>query len=58
MDLATIIGLLGAFGFVIWAILLHGSLGMYYDITAVMIVFGGSTFAVLMKFSMTQSSVR
>ena len=54
MDLATIIGLLGAFGFVIWAILLHGELGMYYDITAVMIVFGGSTFAVLMKFSMTQ----
>ena len=54
MDLATLIGLIGGFAFVIMAMILGGSLGMFYDTTSILIVIGGSTFVVLMKFTMGQ----
>ena len=54
MDLATLIGLIGGFAFVIMAMILGGSLGMFYDTTSILIVVGGSTFVVLMKFTMGQ----
>ena len=54
MDLATLIGLIGAFAFVIMAMLLGGTLDMFFDVTSVLIVFGGTTFVVMMKYNMGQ----
>ncbi|HIF9313495.1 TPA: flagellar motor protein PomA [Photobacterium damselae] len=54
MDLATLIGMLGAFAFIVMAMLLGGSLGMFFDMPSVLIVFGGTTFVVLMKYSIGQ----
>ena len=54
MDLATLIGLIGAFAFVIMAMLLGGTLDMFFDLTSVLIVFGGTTFVVMMKYNMGQ----
>ncbi|MCX2791949.1 flagellar motor protein PomA [Vibrio sp. Sgm 5] len=54
MDLATLIGLIGGFAFVIMAMVLGGSIGMFVDVTSILIVVGGSTFVVLMKFTMGQ----
>ncbi|MEM9623649.1 MAG: flagellar motor protein PomA [Pseudomonadota bacterium] len=54
MDLATLIGLLGAFGIVIFAMLSGGSVGMFVNAPSLMIVLVGSLFVVLMKFSLVQ----
>lgn len=54
MDLATLIGLVGAFAFVAMAMLLGGSLGMFFDVPSVLIVLGGTTFVVLIKYSISQ----
>ncbi|WP_114765181.1 flagellar motor protein PomA [Vibrio rhodolitus] len=54
MDLATLLGLIGGFAFVIMAMVLGGSIGMYVDTTSILIVVGGSTFVVLMKFTVGQ----
>ncbi|ENK3109924.1 flagellar motor protein PomA, partial [Vibrio alginolyticus] len=52
MDLATLLGLIGGFAFVIMAMVLGGSIGMFVDVTSILIVVGGSIFVVLMKFTM------
>lgn len=44
MDLATLIGLLGAFAFVVMAMVTGGGLAIFVDIPSVFIVFGGSLF--------------
>ncbi|GAB2666153.1 flagellar motor protein PomA [Vibrio panuliri] len=54
MDLATLIGLIGSFAFVIMAMILGGSLMMFVDTTSILIVIGGSAFIVLMKFTFAQ----
>ena len=54
MDLATLIGLIGAFAFVIMAMLLGGTLEMFVDATSILIVFGGTTFVVMIKYNMRQ----
>ena len=54
MDLATMIGLIGGFAFVIMAMILGGSIMMFVDVISVLIVVGGSTFVVLMKYTMGQ----
>ncbi|CAM3050950.1 flagellar motor protein PomA [Vibrio mytili] len=54
MDLATLLGLIGGFAFVIMAMILGGSIGMFVDVTSILIVVGGSTFVVLMKFTIGQ----
>lgn len=54
MDLATLIGLVGSFGIVITAMLLGGSLGMFVNGPSLLIVFVGTLFVVLMKFSLAQ----
>ncbi|GGA71408.1 flagellar motor protein PomA [Neiella marina] len=54
MDLATLIGLIGAFAFVIMAMVSGGSIGMFLDVPSVLIVLCGSLFVVLMKFNMGQ----
>ena len=55
MDLATLIGMLGAIGFVVMAMVLGsaGDVGMFADLVSVLIVFGGSIFVVLSKFTLT-----
>ena len=54
MDLATLIGLIGGAASIIMAMILGGSIMTYYDTTSVFIVIGGSTFVVLMKFTLGQ----
>ncbi len=50
MDLATLVGLLGAFGIIISAIIVGGSAIIFVNIPSLLIVGGGTIFAVLMKF--------
>ncbi|MDT8387687.1 MAG: flagellar motor protein PomA [Thiogranum sp.] len=52
MDLATLVGLLGAFGIIIAAILVGGSGLLFLNLPSMLIVIGGTLFAVLMKFPM------
>jgi len=56
VDLATIIGLAGAFAMVIMAMMLSsgGDIIMFFDVPSVLIVVVGSHFVILMKFSMGQ----
>ncbi|QSX31000.1 flagellar motor protein PomA [Shewanella cyperi] len=54
MDLATLIGLLGGFAFIIMAMVSSGGLAIFVDVPSVLIVFGGSLFVVMMKFNLKQ----
>ncbi|MEC6821851.1 flagellar motor protein PomA [Photobacterium piscicola] len=54
MDLATLIGLVGSFAFILMAMLVGGDLVMFADTSSVLIVFGGSLFIVLMKYNISQ----
>ena len=54
MDLATLIGLLGAFGIVIYSMLSGGDIGMFVNAPSLLIVLVGSLFVVLMKFNLSQ----
>lgn len=54
MDLATLIGLIGSFAFVVMAMVLGGDIGMFVDTQSVLIVFVGSLFVVLMHFNLGQ----
>lgn len=55
MDSATVIGLVGAFGVVLGAILLGGSLGVFINAPSLVIVLGGTIMVVLIKFNLAQS---
>ncbi|MEY8197959.1 MAG: MotA/TolQ/ExbB proton channel family protein, partial [Colwellia sp.] len=54
MDLATLIGILGAIGLLVMAMLLAGDIMMFVDAQSVIIVFGGSIFVVLSNYNMGQ----
>lgn len=54
MDLATLLGILGAFGIIIGAMVMSGGVGIFIDVPSVLIVFVGTIFVVLMKFSLGQ----
>ena len=54
MDLATIIGIIGAIGFVVMAMVLGGDVGMFINVPSIFIVFGGTIFVVLSQFSLGQ----
>ncbi len=54
MDLATLIGLLGAFATVATAIVLGGSPGAFVDIKSLLIVLVGTFLVTMMKFSLGQ----
>ncbi|MCC5852954.1 MAG: flagellar motor protein PomA [Alkalimonas sp.] len=56
MDLATLIGLVGAIGFVIMAMILasSGDPIMFADVVSILIVVGGSLFVVITKFPLGQ----
>lgn len=54
MDLATLIGMVGAIGFIVMAMVIGsaGDPGMFGDLVSVLIVVGGSVFVVLSKFTL------
>ncbi|MBC3764544.1 flagellar motor protein PomA [Neptunicella marina] len=54
MDLATIIGMIGAIGFIVMAMLLGGEMSMYINVPSILIVFVGSFFVVMMGFTLGQ----
>lgn len=54
MDLATIVGLLGAMGLIVATMLMSGSLAMFINVPSLVIVFGGSIFAVMAKYGLSQ----
>ncbi len=54
MDLATLIGLIGGFAIVAFAMTLGGSIGMFIDVPSVLIVLVGSFLVLMMKFNLGQ----
>lgn len=52
MDLATIIGMVGAFGIVGTAVIMGGSFSQFVDGPSMMIVIGGGLFATLIRFKL------
>ena len=50
MDLASLIGILGAFALVVMAMVMGGDIMMFVNIPSLLIVIGGSLCVVLMKF--------
>lgn len=54
MDLATIIGMIGAFGIVGVSMALGGSILVFVNVPSILIVFVGSFMVVMMKFSLGQ----
>lgn len=54
MDLATVVGLLGAMGLIVVTMLMSGDLTMFINGPSLVIVFGGSLFAVMAKFGLGQ----
>ncbi|MDU0354833.1 flagellar motor protein PomA [Paraglaciecola aquimarina] len=54
MDLASIIGILGAIGFVVMAMIQGGDIGMFINVPSILIVFCGSLFVVLSQFTLGQ----
>lgn len=54
MDLATILGIIGAIGLLVMAMVLSGDISMFADTQSVIIVFGGSIFVVMANYNMGQ----
>jgi len=54
VDLATIVGLIGCWVIVIFAMVLGGDPAMFLNVPSLLIVVGGSIFAVLMKYELGQ----
>jgi chemotaxis protein MotA len=54
MDIATLLGLGGAFGIVFYAMVLGGDIMLFVNVPSILIVIGGSTFAVMSKFGLKQ----
>lgn len=54
MDLATLLGIIGAFGVVAAAMLLGGSVLVFFNAPSMFIVLGGTLMVVLIKFNVSQ----
>jgi chemotaxis protein MotA len=54
VDLATLIGMLGAIGFVVMAMVMGGDISMFINVPAILIVFGGTLFVVLSQVTLGQ----
>lgn len=54
MDLATLVGVLGALALMIIAMLMSGELGMFIDGPSLVIVLGGTIFSVMARFGLGQ----
>ena len=52
MDLATLIGLIGAFGIVLTSIVMGGSAGTFVNTPSLLVVLGGTVLVTMMKFSL------
>lgn len=50
MDIATIIGIVGAIGLIVWAILMGGSLTLFVNVPSLIMVFGGTIMAILTNY--------
>jgi len=50
VDIATIIGLVAAFGLMLMAILQGGGLGMFIDVASILVVFGGTAGVILVNY--------
>ncbi len=55
MDIATLIGIVGAVGCIVAAILMGGEMGMFINGPSIMIVFAGTFAVVLMKFPLANT---
>lgn len=55
MDLATIFGLLGGIGIVVYAILSGGTLDTFVNVPSMLIVFGGGFSATVMRFPLSNA---
>jgi len=54
VDLATLVGIIGAFAIVGSAMMMGGDIMIFVNMPSVLVVFGGTIFAVLMKFTLGQ----
>jgi len=54
VDLATLIGIIGAFGIVVAAMFLGGSVLVFVNVPSILIVIVGTLMVVLMKFNLSQ----
>lgn len=54
MDIATIVGILGAIAFIVISMMMSGELILYIDGASTMIVFGGTIFVALANFTLPQ----
>ncbi|MGM0525151.1 MAG: flagellar motor protein PomA [Pseudomonadota bacterium] len=54
MDIATLIGIIGAIGFVVGAIIMSGDVTLFINVQSVFIVVGGSLFITLANFPLGQ----
>lgn len=54
MDLATLVGIIGAIGLIIASMVLSGDLMIFVNAPSLLIVVGGTVFAVMAKFSLGQ----
>jgi len=54
VDLATLVGMLGALALIVVAMLMSGELGMFVNGPSLVIVVGGSIFAVMSQFTLSQ----
>jgi len=54
VDLATLVGLLGALGLIIVTMMMSGDLMMFVNVPSMVIVFGGTFFAVMAKYGIGQ----
>lgn len=54
MDLATLVGIVGALGLIVVAMMMAGEFSMFIDAPSLVIVVGGSFFAAMAKFGLGQ----
>jgi len=54
VDIATLVGIIGAIGFVVAAMILGGDPGLFIDTQSLLIVLGGSLFIVMANFPLQQ----
>lgn len=54
MDLATLLGLIGAMGVIVASIMVGGDFGQFVNVPSLLVVVGGSIFVVLLRFTVGQ----
>ena len=57
MDIASLIGLLGAIGMIVGAMISGGGVGPFIDVPSILIVFGGTFFAAMYLLRYLYTSV-